>query len=339
MIQSPQQVYTPAQQQAYAPAAQPGQPVHQMPATEYNAVNIKIVDPKVLTQGTQQSGTYSYPTNSVYDPNSQAPAPVYYPPIQQPPVQVPPPVINTQNNAPTVPPSVIPTQQPVPQTPAAPAENPTVEAVPQPTPAQSNASFNVDELTKAIKSEDLEQSGAAIEKVADIAQSNPAEAPLLLDKDLMESLIGVLAKDTEQLPGPTEKQKDLRNKLLEGQTLTPDELAEAQTVTPQDILDRNKQYALFTISIIQNLLISEFQKQNNVIPDFNNLPGMDQIVNTIKDNNNPLLRASGLAALAYNSRAEYKPIMEEIFQLSTTDADASVRKVANDGLNKLKEIK
>ena len=103
--------------------------------------------------------------------------------------------------------------------------------------------------------------------------------------------------------------------------------------------DRNKQYALFTVAILQDLLVKEFQAQNNVTPDIKDLPGMEQIVSTIKDNSSPMLRASGLAALAYNARPEYKPVMEEIFNLSKQDEDPNVRKVAEDGLAKLAEIK
>ena len=130
----------------------------------------------------------------------------------------------------------------------------------------------------------------------------------------------------------------MRQQLLEGKTLTPEETAEAQKISEKEMADRNKQYALFTVAILQDLLIKEFQAQNNVTPDIKDLPGMEQIVSTIKDSSSPMLRASGLAALAYNARPEYKPVMEEIFNLSKQDEDPNVRKVAEDGLTKLAGI-
>ena len=154
----------------------------------------------------------------------------------------------------------------------------------------------------------------------------------------MESLLGVIAKDTTQLQDATPKQLELRQQLLEGKTLTPEETAEAQKISEKEMADRNKQYALFTVAILQDLLIKEFQAQNNVTPDIKDLPGMEQIVSTIKDSSSPMLRASGLAALAYNARPEYKPVMEEIFNLSKQDEDPNVRKVAEDGLTKLAGI-
>ena len=57
-----------------------------------------------------------------------------------------------------------------------------------------------------------------------------------------------------------------------------------------------------------------------------------------KDNPNPMLRASGLAALAYNARPEYKSVMKEIFELSKQDADENVQKVAEEGLAKLATV-
>ena len=117
-----------------------------------------------------------------------------------------------------------------------------------------------------------------------------------------------------------------------------DAMAEANRITPLEMAERNKQYALFTTAILQNQLIDEFKKTNNITPDIKDLPGMEQIVLTVKDNPNPMLRASGLAALAYNARPEYKAVMKEIFELSKQDADENVRKVAEEGLAKLNTV-
>ena len=339
MIQSPLPNYT-----------MPIQPA-QIPAPEYNAIKINIVDPKVNVPGAQQTpSVYSYPQSQIYNyPQAQQqvyPQQVYtQPPVQQQaqvympqpapapqPVSVPAPqVINTQNvNA--APQPVIP--QPEQQAPAqAPVNAPEQTAAPQPAAAPA---VNVPAFTQRIKSNDLEDAGKAIEEVADIAQTRPA--PELLDTDLMEALLGVIGKDSSTLEGPTEKQKELRQQVLEGKQLSDADMAEANKITPLEMAERNKQYALFTTAILQNQLIDEFKKTNNMTPDIKDLPGMEQIVTTIKDNPNPMLRASGLAALAYNARPEYKPVMKEIFELSQQDADENVQKVAAEGLAKLATV-
>lgn len=314
MIQAPQ-AYTPVQQPQY----------RQQP--QVNAVNIQIFDPKSFAQ---PQSPYDMPTQSVYTVPTQS---VYTPAPQQAPVPVPPPVVNTQNVNPPAPPSVIPPQQPTQQ---APVQQPAAPQAPEQAPAAPT--LDTKAMAAEVNSNNLETAGAAIEKIADIAQHNPQQAKQLLDQELMESLLGVIAKDTTQLQDATPKQLELRQQLLEGKTLTPEETAEAQKISEKEMADRNKQYALFTVAILQDLLIKEFQAQNNVTPDIKDLPGMEQIVSTIKDSSSPMLRASGLAALAYNARPEYKPVMEEIFNLSKQDEDPNVRKVAEDGLTKLAGI-
>lgn len=359
MIQSPLPAnYTMPQQQMYMPAQQPIAPA---PAPEYNAIKINIVDPKVNVPGAQQpQQVYSYPHSQVYS-YPQAQQPVYgpqiyaQPPVQQQaqvvmppmpqqptmapqaPVSVPAPqVINTQTIN-QVPPSVVAPEQTTAQAPA--VEQPTATTAPEaPQPTAPAATIDVPSFTQRIKSDNLEDAGKAIEEVADIAQTKPEVASQLLDTELMESLLGVIGKDSSALEGPTEKQKELRQQVLEGKQLSDADMAEANKITPLEMAERNKQYALFTTAILQNSLIDEFKKTNNMTPDIKDLPGMEQIVTTIKDNPNPMLRASGLAALAYNARPEYKPVMKEIFELSQQDADENVQKVAAEGLAKLATV-
>ena len=312
MIQAP---LTP--NQGYTP-----QPIYQQPAPEYNAIKINIVDPKVNAPGSQTPSVYNYPQAPVYN-YPQAQQPVYYP---QPTVaQVPAPqVINQQNNG-TVPPSVVP-EPAQPQTEASQHAPATVETL------------NIPAFTQRISSDNLEDAGKAIEEVADIAQTKPNEAPQLLDTSLMEALLGVIGKDSSNLEGPSDKQKELRQQILEGKQLSEADMTEANKITPLEMAERNKQYALFTTAILQNALIDEFKKTNNITPDIKDLPGMEQIVTTVKDNPNPMLRASALAALAYNARPEYKSVMSEIFELSKKDADENVQKVAEEGIAKLATI-
>ncbi len=321
----------------------------QTPA-EFNAIKINILDPKVNAPGAQQPSAYAYQQAPIYNypvaqtqayyPPVQTQVPAYTVPVQQAPVvqqqgqvvmqqpqpaqvNVPAPQVVNQQTVNQAPPSVL--EQP------APVEAPSQVPVQEQTPA-----LNVPAFTQRIKSDNLEDVGKAIEEVADIAQTRPA--PELLDTDLMEALLGVIGKDSSTLEAPTDRQKDLRQQVLEGKQLSEADMAEANKISPLEMAERNKQYALFTTAILQNQLIDEFKKTNNITPDIKDLPGMEQIVTTIKDNPNPMLRASGLAALAYNARPEYKPVMKEIFELSKQDADENVQKVAAEGLAKLENI-
>ena len=325
MIQSPQNYYQPQQIPVQQPQPQPA-PVK--PHSQYNAVKIDIIEPKVNTAA-QAASPYNYPQASYYNYPVQS--------VYAPGVQTQPQVVNQQVVTPQQPPVQQPTAA---VTPTVSTATPQTQAVvPPPAPEAPVSTIDVAGLTQKIKSENPEEAGAAIEQVALTAQNNPAEAVQLLDTGLMESLLGVIAKDTTNLQGPTPKQIEMRQQIMAGKTLPEADVAEAKTVTPLEMAERNKQYALFTVAILQNLLVNEFKKTNNVTPDIKDLPGMEQIVTTIKDNPNPMLRASGLAALAYNARPEYKPVMQEIFELSKNDADENVQKVAAEGLSKLEQIK
>lgn len=321
MIQAPiQGNYTAPVQNQQAPA---------QTAPEYNAIKINIVDPKVNAPGSQPAAqsVYGYPQAPIYNYPQATQAPAYYPPAQTVPVSAPAPQVINQQTVNQVPPTVVPAQPQPAEAPKAPAQE-----------AKPSAAVDVAALTADIKSDDLTKSGEAIEKVADVAQTKPEAASQLLDTGLMESLLGVIGKDTATLTGPTDKQKELRQQMLEGKQLSEADQAEANKITPLEMAERNKQYALFTTAILQNSLIDEFKKTNNMTPDIKDLPGMEQIVSTIKDNPNPMLRASGLAALAYNARPEYKSVMKEIFELSKQDSDENVKKLADEGLAKLAQI-
>lgn len=337
----------------YGYGAPVSQPIAQQAPTEYNAIKINIVDPKVNAPGSQApapqaASAYSYPQAPIYNYPQATQVPAYYPPVQtqapaapqptvvqpqaQAPVSVPAPQVINQQTVNQVPPSVIPQAEA--QAPTAPVAAPEAPA-PQ---APVGEEIHIPAIVAQIKSDDLQQAGDAIEKVADIAQNKPELAPKLLDTELMEALLGTIGKDTASLEGPTEKQKELRQQVLSGKQLSEADMAEANKISPLEMAERNKQYALFTTAILQNSLVEEFKKTNNMTPDIKDLPGMEQIVTTIKDNPNPMLRASGLAALAYNARPEYKPVMKEIFELSKQDADENVQKVAAEGLAKLDAI-
>lgn len=349
----------------YGYAAPVQQAYPQQAPAEYNAIKINIVDPKVNAPGSQQPSAYAYPQAPIYNypqatqapayyPPVQTQAPVYYPqpqapvvqqqgqvvmqpqaPVQQAPVAVPAPQVINQQTVNQVPPSVVPATTPEakPEAPVAAPEAPVARE-----PQFDEKEFHMPAVIGQIKDGDLEQAGNAIEKVADIAQNKPELAPKLLDTELMEALLATIGKDTSALEGPSEHQKELRQQVLAGKQLSEPDMAEANKISPLEMAERNKQYALFTTAILQNVLIDEFKKTNNMTPDIKDLPGMEQIVTTIKDNANPMLRASGLAALAYNARPEYKPVMKEIFELSKQDADENVQKVAAEGLAKLETI-
>lgn len=327
---APQPATTVTQPIAVAPQQAPVQNgyYYQYPQTsvypqqpQANAVNINIVNPQAFAAPPSQAQPYYAPVmqQPVYAPQAAPVAPEAVAPA---------PVIPEAPKAAEVAPAT-------PQ--AAPAAAPQTPEVVAPEKAPSK--IDVPSFAKKLHSENLEEQSNVIEEIAKTTQENPEAATAFLDTQVMEGLLSVIANDTSKLQGPSPKQLELRQKLIDKQTLTPEETAEANTITPMETAERNKEYAIYTIAFLQNLLINEVQKRNNTLVDIKDLPAIEQVAQTAKGNPNPLLRASALTALTHIARPEYKPVLNPIFELAKKDDNAEVQKAATEGLKVISEMK
>ncbi len=305
------------------PAAQPSQA---------NAVNIQIYNPQA----------YAGSPNQTAAPAPASTVPAQFVPVQQPtvapapatPVPVPPAPVITEETP------VAPAPEAAPATPTAEATTPTPAAIETPATdaPKTPTAIDVPAFSARLKSDNLEDQGKAIEEIAELTQNDPTSAAALLDTQIMEGLLGVVAKDTASLQGPTPQQLELRQKAVSGQTLTDAEKTEANNITPMETAERNKQYALYTVAFLQNLLNSEVEKRNGSALDIQNVPGLEQVVQTVKSDANPLLRVSALASLSHIARPEYKPVLSQVFELAKTDADENVKKAAEKAAEELAKL-
>ena len=263
-----------------------------------------------------------------------APVPVPQAPVaQQPMPQVPPAVIDQ----PAVPATSTPVDTQVPPAPAA-TEAPAAQ--PAATPVQQPGS-DVNKLVQDLGSNDLEAQFNAINKIAETAQTQSPDAANLLAVDTFKGLASVVNKDTTTLEAPTQEQTALREKALGGQQLTPEEQAKAEQLAPQEVAEMNKQYALYTLAILQNsyrdAVNQELQAQGMQPAKINELPEINLVIDTIKNNPNALIREAGISALSYVVRPEDKDVAKTVFTLATQDSDENVKKAATDALAKIGE--
>ena len=133
----------------------------------------------------------------------------------------------------------------------------------------------------------------------------------------------------------------MREKALGGQQLTPEEQAKAEQLAPQEVAEMNKQYALYTLAILQNsyrdAVNQELQAQGMQPAKINELPEINLVIDTIKNNPNALIREAGISALSYVVRPEDKDVAKTVFTLATQDSDENVKKAATDALAKIGE--
>ena len=269
------------------------------------------------------------------------------------PVVMPTPVVTAQpqqviNNAPAVMPEPpkAPVEAPVVEQPATPvaevqAETVAPEAQVAPhveTPATTPMNIDLNQIVSKLNSTNMEDQLAAIENIAETAQNNPTAATQLLDTQIMDALGNILKKDTTQMAGPTPQQLELRQKLLSGGTLTPEQTEIANKISDMEVAERNKQFALYTIAILQKLLSTEVEKAQGVKLEMKDLPMINDIVKIAKADINPMLRASALAALSYIATPENKALLTTMFEQSKNDADPNVQAVAAEALNKLSQV-
>lgn len=327
-------------------------------APSYNAVKIDVHNPQVNTppsinpvsQPTQavpsmydmpKASIYEVPQQSVYNPNQN----FNQPPIveQTPSVPVPAPVI--------IPPTVVPPQAvQAPQAPTAtnpiapvtPATATASVAVPQAVevkaPEVVAPKMDVNAFLAKLTSNNYDEQANVMESIADLAQNSPQKATELLDTRVIDTLAGIMNKDTSKLAGPTPKQLELREKILGNKPVSEAENKEANVITPMEQAERNKQYAMYTTAILQKLFASEIQKTNNTVVPLTELPGAVGIVEQIKKNPNPMVRASAIDSLSYIQTPDYKQDLETIFTVAQKDKDKNVQQAATKALEKLKQM-
>jgi len=308
---------------------------------------------------------YEMPKQSIYAPqqNFNQPAAIQEMPAVPAPVVVPPsavaeikeeeipaaaPVIVAPEPV-VVPAAPVPTPAvtaPVEASVAAPVE-PLVQAVPVEVPAQKvevqapeqiKPQVDINEFIKNLTNPDFEVQANAMESIADLAQNQPQKATELLDVKVIDTLLGIMQSDSSKLEGPTAQQLQIREKIMSGKPVTEVETAEANKITPMEQAERNKQYSIYTVAILQKLYGSEIEKMSNSVVPLTELPGAAGVVEQIKANPNPMVRAAGIDALSYVQRPEYKQDLTTLFSIAQKDKDVNVQQAATKALEKLAQV-
>ncbi len=323
----------------------------------YNAVKIDIHNPSVGTPGMApcqpqyqpqyapvNAPIYNYPQYPVYCPQPQIPAepvaqaPVYYPgqPLPQP-VQYPtqPAVVNQQNvnyppAAPQPVPAQVPAQVPAPQVSNAPAVEP---------PKPAEPALDLNGFISRLTNPNFEGQAAAMEEIVDVVNKQPEKAPELVDKQVFKALNDIISFDSSKIEGPSQKQLEIRQKIIQGEQVSPEDRALADKYSPKEMAETNKSYALFSIALLDKIYAQEIKKiSNNTVP-LTDLPSVVNVVNQLKDNPNPMVRVSAIEALSYIQdqvkEPEYKKDLTTLFTVAKNDQDASVASAAQAALDKL----
>lgn len=357
--------YMVQQQTTYMPVPQ------QQP--KLNAVNIEINNPTVgaPANNAQYAQTtmpyYTYPQAPVYN-YPQAPVQPYYPPVapvmqapvatvqapqptqvEAPVAQAPAPAVVTevpqaQTTTPVVPAPAVSAPE-TPKTETAPAEAPKVaeapktEAKPEVVPAETvTPQVDLNSFIAKLSNPDFDVQASAMEEIANMVKESPEKATELVDTKVFDALTNIINFDSSKLEGPTPEQTAAREKVMSGKDVTDADKQLANKITPQEQAERNKSYALFTSAIMQKLYGDEVAKLSNTTVPLTELPGAVTIVDNLKDNPNPMVRASAIEALSYIQNPAYKKDLTTVFTIAQNDSDPGVAETAKTALEKLNQV-
>lgn len=350
----------------------------QMPQQpNYNAVKIDIHNPSVGAPGMsvpqmapqmpQQMAPqyaqptmpyYAYPQQELYN-YPQAQQPMSYPPVccpiaqamaqaqaqtqaQQVPPAAQPQVVQQQviNEAPK---PVDTTFAPAPAVPqpvvSNPQQAPKAEAKPEVVPAETVApQVDLNQFIAKLSNPDFDVQASAMEEIANLVKQSPEKATELVDTKIFDALTGIINYDSSNLEGPSAEQTAAREKIMSGKDVTDAEKQLANTITPKEQAERNKSYALFTSAIMQKLYADEVNRLSNQTVPLTELPAALTVVDTLKDNPNPMVRASAIEALSYIQNPAYKQDLSTVFSIAKNDSDPGVAETAKVALEKLNQI-
>ncbi len=316
---------------------------------------------------------YNYPQAPVYNYPQATQQPCYMPPqMSYPaPAQTPAPAVATvPQEAPKAPevqqqnfnqPVVTPQQVPV--EPAVVVPQPQISEAPkapeaaQPTPAPSEApktteaakpevvpaetvspQVDLNSFIAKLANPDFDAQVAGMEEIAKMVKESPEKATELVDTKVFDALTNIINFDSSKLEGPTPEQVSAREKIMSGKEVTEQEKTLANTISPQEKAERNKSYALFTSAIMQKLYADEVARLSNSTVPLTELPGAVTIVDQLKDNPNPMIRASAIEALSYLQNPEYKKDLTTVFTVAKDDKDPNVAEAAKAALDKLNQV-
>lgn len=349
-------VATPCGQTQYNPQyAQPTMPYYtypQAPIYTYPTAQQPMPQPYIPAMPMPCPQPEAQPS-VVPQPAEQVPAEPVAPTVPVAPANAP--VVNQQNiNVPQPVPVVVTNNQPIPVTVSKPAEAaqvPTQESKPadvKPVETENkpevvpsepvSPAVDLNSFIAKLADPDFDVQAATMEQIADLVKNEPQKATELVDTKVFDALANIINFDSSKLEGPTAEQTAAREKVIANKEVTEQENALANTITPKEQAERNKSFALFTTAIMQKLYADEVKKLSGTTVPLTELPNASLLVDQLKNNPNPIVRASAIDALSYLQNPDYKKDLETVFTVAKNDQQNIVSETATSALDKLNAI-
>ena len=208
--------------------------------------------------------------------------------------------------------------------------------------------IDVTGVVSNLQSEDFDAQVLQMKKIIDDINTDSKIANEYVVTDVFSALIDIVKKDTTNFAAPNDKQENARNMIRENieflaqaekdgkdlnsvkipNDLTEEDIENAIKLSPLEEAERNKDYAMTTIAKLAKVYIDDMeQKTGNVIP-LTDVPGISEIVDELRYNENPTIKMTAIGALRYISRPEYNEEISTILDMTAKTSGADVAKLA-----------
>ncbi len=220
-----------------------------------------------------------------------------------------------------------------------------VEIVP---PVDIKPDVDIPSVIENLSSSDFDVQAKQMEEIAQASMEDTQKAVPYVVTEVFSGLIDIVKKDTSELTPPSEKQIETRKQIIVNEivkeqakaenkdinsielpyNISEEDLKEATNLTSMEQAERNKEYALYTMSILDKVYVDEIEKHTGNVVPLTDLPGVSTIVDTLRYDSNSGIKIAAIDALRYINRPEYKEELNSVLTLATNDPNPYVARNA-----------
>lgn len=223
--------------------------------------------------------------------------------------------------------------------------NEPIEIVP---PVEIKPDVDIPKVIKNLTNKDFDIQAKQMEEIARVSMEDSQKAVPYIVTEVFNELVKIVKMDSSNLTPPSEKQIEVRkqiiiNEIIKEQakvkgedpekielpfSLTQKDIQEASELSTMEQAERNKEYALYTMAILSKVYTDEIQKHTGNVVPLTDLPGVSNIVDTIRFASNPGVKIAAIDALRYINRPEYKEEIASVLTLAVGDTNPLVARNA-----------
>ena len=218
--------------------------------------------------------------------------------------------------------------------------------------ADIKPAVDIDNVLSNLLNNDYDTQAIQLEEIARVSLEDSKKAVPYVTTSVFSAITEIVNKDTNDLPGPTNEQTEIRKKIIanvfaseqsaaHGKTidktqlpfeLSEEDIALANKLSPLEMAERNKEYGVYTLAALAKVYADETErKTGNIIP-LTDMPGVSTFVDILKTSKNPSIKVAAINSFLHLRRPEYNDEIKSVIQVVTKDNNRFVAENAVEAL-------